>query len=156
MNIDLRRSGFVAYSGCSRDIFLEGVQEKESTNCLRRPVLPPGNEAAHTTVELSVVRVCEASKVIGYELADRCSISGRGKDFFCSPPRSDRLWGLPLYNRGCRGLFPRGQADHSSPSNAKVKNEWNCTFTSPHVFVACYLVKYREDFTFTSSLRMRL
>jgi len=29
------------------------------------------------------------------------------------------------------------KADHSTPFNSKIKNEWRSTFISPYVFMAC-------------------
>jgi len=40
--------------------------------------------------------------------SDRDSIPGRGREFFPSPPRPDRLWGSHrLLPNGYRGLFSR-------------------------------------------------
>jgi hypothetical protein len=49
------------------------------------------------------------SIVFDYGLDDRGSIPDRGRGFFLSSLRPDRLWGPPnfLYS-GYRGLFPRG------------------------------------------------
>jgi hypothetical protein len=42
-----------------------------------------------------------------YGLEDRGSIPGRGKRFFSSPQRPDRLWGpSSLLSNGYRGLSP--------------------------------------------------
>jgi hypothetical protein len=68
--------------------------------------------------------------VFDHGLDDRGSIPDRGRGFFLWLLRSDRLWGLPslLYN-GYWGPFPGDKArpgrdaDHLSPSSAKVKNE---------------------------------
>jgi hypothetical protein len=77
-------------------------------------------------------RVSSGSIVSDYGLDDRAirvrSPAG-AKDFSCSLC-PDRLWGPPslLYN-GYRGPFPGGKArpgrdaDHSTPSSAKVVNE---------------------------------
>jgi hypothetical protein len=55
---------------------------------------------------------------------------------------------------------PVCEADHSSPSNAEVKNAWNYTSTPPYVFMVwclikhrmcLHLVKLRDNFTFTFS-----
>jgi hypothetical protein len=35
-----------------------------------------------------------------------------------------------------------GEANHSYPSTAKVKNAWNYTCTPPYVCMARYLVKH--------------
>jgi hypothetical protein len=56
----------------------------------------------------------------------------------------------------CPGLFPLGkrqerEADRSPPSSAEVKNVSNYIFTSPKVFKTWYLVKHRDNFTFTFS-----
>jgi hypothetical protein len=44
---------------------------------------------------------------------------------------------------------PEREADHSPPSNAEVKNAWSYTSTPHYVFMAWYLVKHRDSFTFT-------
>jgi hypothetical protein len=44
---------------------------------------------------------------------------------------------------------PRREADHSPPSSAEVKNAWSCTSTHQYVFMAWYLIKHRENFTFS-------
>jgi hypothetical protein len=52
------------------------------------------------------------------------------------------------------GSFPGGkaaggEADHSPPSSAEVKNAWSYTSTPQYVFMAWCLVKHRDNFTFT-------
>jgi hypothetical protein len=47
--------------------------------------------------------------VTGYGIDNGCSIPGRGKWFFSSPQRPDRLWDPPsLLSNGYRGFFSRG------------------------------------------------
>jgi hypothetical protein len=41
-----------------------------------------------------------------------------------------------------------GKADHSLPSSSEVENAWSYTYTPQYVFMACYLVKHRDNFTF--------
>jgi hypothetical protein len=41
------------------------------------------------------------------------------------------------------------EADHSSPSNAEVKNELSYTSRFPYVFMAWYLLKHKNKSTFT-------
>jgi hypothetical protein len=48
------------------------------------------------------------------------------------------------------------EADHSPPNNAEVKNTWSYTFTPSYVFMAWYLIKYRDSFTFTWSCTQKL
>ena len=66
----------------------------------------------------------------------------RGKKCFCSPKHPDRLWDPhSLLSSGHRNSFPvlrrsRREANHSLPSNAKVKNESNLTSTPPYDFMA--------------------
>jgi hypothetical protein len=38
------------------------------------------------------------------------------------------------------------EAGLSAQSSAEVKNAWNCTSTHPYVFMAWFLVKYRDNF----------
>jgi hypothetical protein len=42
------------------------------------------------------------------------------------------------------------EADPSLPSSAEVKNAWRYTSTPQYVFMAWYLVKYKENFAFMS------
>jgi hypothetical protein len=49
---------------------------------------------------------------------------------------------------------PGHEADHSPPSSAEVKNAWSYTSTPQYVFMAWCLVKHRDNFTFTSNLRV--
>jgi hypothetical protein len=75
---------------------------------------------------------------------------------------------LPLIQWILEALFPGlkwlgCEANHSPPCNAKVRNSWSCTFNTPYVFIvrhlirkgyasmAWYLVKHRDNFTFTFS-----
>jgi hypothetical protein len=41
------------------------------------------------------------------------------------------------------------EADHSSISGAEVKNAWSYTSTPQYVFMVWYLVKLRDNFTFS-------
>jgi hypothetical protein len=44
---------------------------------------------------------------------------------------------------------PGREADHSLPSIAEVKDVWRYTSTPQYAFMAWYLVKHRDNFTFT-------
>jgi hypothetical protein len=44
---------------------------------------------------------------------------------------------------------PGREADHSPPSCADVENASRYTSTPQYVFMALYLVKHRDNFTFT-------
>jgi hypothetical protein len=44
---------------------------------------------------------------------------------------------------------PVCEADHSPPSSVEVRNAWRYISTPPYVFLAWYLVKPRDSFTFT-------
>lgn len=68
----------------------------------------------------------------------RESIPGRGKKFFPSTKRPDRLLG-PTWPRtqtvpGARRL--RRKAEYSTLSSANVMNAWNYTTTPTHAFMA--------------------
>jgi hypothetical protein len=57
--------------------------------------------------------------------------------------------------------FPGGkaaghEADQSPPSSAGVKNAWSYTSTPQYVFMAWYLVKHRDHFTFFTSYRQKV
>jgi hypothetical protein len=52
--------------------------------------------------------------------------------FFSSPPHPDQLpiqWVLGAFALGVK--WPEDEADHSPPSNVKVKNVWNYTSNLP-------------------------
>jgi hypothetical protein len=74
---------------------------------------------------------CRDSSVVierGCGLDDLGSIPGRDKNCFSTPQRPHRLLGPPsLLSNWYRALFPwglsdRGEADHSPPSSAMIKN----------------------------------
>jgi hypothetical protein len=44
---------------------------------------------------------------------------------------------------------PGHEADHSPPCSAEVKNVWHYTSTPQYIFMVWYLVKHRDNFTFT-------
>jgi hypothetical protein len=48
--------------------------------------------------------------------------------------------------------LPVREADHSPPSCAEFKNTWSYTSTLQYVFMAWYLVKHRDYFTFTRNI----
>jgi hypothetical protein len=72
------------------------------------------------------------------------SLFGRGKRFFSSSEYLHPLWNsLNLLFSGCRRLFPwrvkllRREGDHTTPSNAEVKNGWRYISKLSSVQVAC-------------------
>jgi hypothetical protein len=48
------------------------------------------------------------------------------------------------------GSYPGSKVTGSSPSSVEVKNAWSCAF----VFMACLLIKHRDNFTFNLALLM--
>jgi hypothetical protein len=46
---------------------------------------------------------------------------------------------------------PKRDADYSLPSNAEAKDAWSYSSTPQYVFMAWYLVKHRNNFSFISS-----
>jgi len=44
---------------------------------------------------------------------------------------------------------PEREANQSPPSSSEVKNEWSLPPLRQHIFMACCLVKHRDNFTFT-------
>jgi hypothetical protein len=88
--------------------------------------------------------IAQSVQWLGYRMANRGSIPGRGRDTFSTPPRPDRLCDQPkfkyctrLLSNGYQGLFPWGvkrpgrEADRSSPPSAEVKNAWSYSSTPP-------------------------
>jgi hypothetical protein len=113
-------------------------------------------------------RVCSVGIATGYGLDDRVSITGKGWEFFSSPPLCpDQLWRPPNFpiHWVPAVASPGGKADHSSPSSAEVKNAWSytsipqyvfmawCLIRLGYVFTAWYLVKHRDNFTSTLLLQ---
>jgi hypothetical protein len=89
-------------------------------------------------------RVRVVSIATGYGLHDpgfgvRAPVGAR---IFTSPCRPDQLWGPPNFlSNGYQGFFPGvkwhgGEADHTPPSSAEVKEVWIFTSTPPCAFVA--------------------
>jgi hypothetical protein len=85
-------------------------------------------------------RSSSGSIVSDYGLDNQGSIPNRGREFFFQPLHSYWLWGPPsLLSNWYRGSFPQGKAwpgrdaDHSPPSRAEVKYEYELYFLSPHV-----------------------
>jgi hypothetical protein len=48
--------------------------------------------------------------------------------------------------------WPEDEADHLPLSSAEVKNTWSCKSTALYVFIACCLIKHRDNFTFISNV----
>jgi hypothetical protein len=96
----------------------------------------------------------------GYGLDGRDSIPGTGKRFFSIPQRTDWLWGPPnLLSDGYRGALylvvkrPGRETDHSPPSSVEVKNGGAIPpLLYTYVFMACCLIKHRNNFTFTGEM----
>jgi hypothetical protein len=57
------------------------------------------------------------------------------------------LFSSPSY-RLVRVRRPRREAAHSPQSSAEVMNAWMCTCNLPYVFMACSVIKHRDQFTF--------
>jgi hypothetical protein len=55
------------------------------------------------------------------------------------PTQPPSQWVLGPLSKGAKWLGH--EADHSSPSNADVNNEWRYTFSSSYFFVAWCLIK---------------
>jgi hypothetical protein len=82
------------------------------------------------------------SAVSGCGLDDRAievRSLAEAEGFFLYPLCPDRLWGpLSLLYKGTGGPFPGAKArsgrdaDHSPPSSAEVKNEWELYLVSPN------------------------
>jgi len=46
------------------------------------------------------------------------------------------------YQMGTRSSFPGGEADHSPPSGAEVRNAWSCTSTPQYSFIVWCSVNF--------------
>jgi hypothetical protein len=47
--------------------------------------------------------------------------------------------------------WPDHEAEHSPPPSAKVNNAWSYASIPPYIFMAWYLVKHRDKFTFITA-----
>jgi hypothetical protein len=63
------------------------------------------------------------------------------------PTQPSIQWVLGALSLGVK--WPRSEADHSPPSTAEVKNMWHYTSIPQYTFMAWYLLKHRDNFTFT-------
>jgi len=71
--------------------------------------LMAGNNGTSSTEQRS--RVAQSVQWLGYGLDDRGSVLSKGREFFFSPPRPDRLWGPPgLPSNEKQVLFPGSKA----------------------------------------------
>jgi hypothetical protein len=85
---------------------------------------------------------------------------GEGWEFFSSPPCPERLWSPPdLLPNGDLGLFPSGESGlgvkltihlHLAP---RSRMRGDILLLPQHVFMVWCLVKHRDNFTFTLTLR---
>jgi hypothetical protein len=97
-------------------------------------------------IEMAIFRLTVQTKGVGIaqSVSDGLragrpgSITGRGKRYFSSPQRPDRLWGPP-------GSFPGVKAAgvrSSAPTSHQVRGQewWSYTSTPPYVFLAWCLI----------------
>jgi len=93
---------------------------------------------------------------LGYGLDGRGLVPGWGSDgyFFLFPtvfrlalgptqPSTQWAPGALTPEEKCPGR----EADRSLPSSTEITNAWSCTSIPQYVFMAWYLVKYRDNFT---------
>jgi hypothetical protein len=88
------------------------------------------------------------------------SCHGRGREFFYTPPRPDRLWSPPsLVPNGYQGLFPWGRGVKLTTHLHLVlrsKSEWSYTSTPPILLHGVVLsLKHRDNFTFTFQFQLQ-
>jgi hypothetical protein len=90
------------------------------------------------------IKLCKGAGIIsivtGYELDNRDSIPTRGKSFSLCHHIQTGFWACPTsypMSTGGGGFKaePGCEADHSYPSNSKVKNMLSYTFTPPYTFM---------------------
>jgi hypothetical protein len=81
----------------------------------------------------------------------------KGISFFATVSRPTLRPNEPPIQRVPGAFFlvvqrPGREADHSPPPDAEVKNSWTYITSSLYVFMACYLVKHRDNLIFTTGL----
>jgi len=82
-------------------------------------------------------------------VAGKFSFSTTASKPALGPTQSPTQWLRWTLTPGVK--WPGCEADHAHPSGAGVKNAWSYTSTPLYVFMAWYLVKYWDSFTFTFS-----
>jgi hypothetical protein len=101
--------------------------------------------------------VAESVYGLGYRLDDRGSIPGRQELLLSTTASTPALASIQSPTQCIpRPLSPMVKwtgpgTDHSSPSSAAVKNAWSYASIPQYVFMAWYLVKQRNNFTFIFS-----
>jgi hypothetical protein len=127
-----------------------------TVQCVRTKKYHARNGVSNRRIDISVVDVAARQS----ELTIRSSISGSGTRFFSSSERHDGSGAHSAsssgYRRCLHGVKWLGSgADHSIPSNAEVKNEWNYISASVHTFVVRTAQLYCLSFSAlpTSELR---
>jgi hypothetical protein len=66
------------------------------------------------------------------------------------PTQPPNQWVLEALSPGVKQLV--GCEAFYSPSTAEIKNAWIYTATPPYVFMIWYVVKHRDNFSFTFTL----
>jgi hypothetical protein len=96
--------------------------------------------------------VAQPVQGLGYGLDERSSIPGRATaSAQALGPTKLPIQRVPqTLSPGVKG--PEREADHSPPSSAEVKNPWSYTSALQYVFMAWYLIKHRDNFTFTLNI----
>jgi hypothetical protein len=94
--------------------------------------------------------VAQSVFLLGYGLDYRSSILGRGREFslrhHVQTDSGERKVSCPI---GTAAKGPGTETDHSPTANVEGKNEWSNTSIPPYIFMACYLIEHRGNFTFT-------
>jgi hypothetical protein len=70
------------------------------------------------------------------------------------PTQAASEWLLGALSLGVKR--PGHEAEHSPPSSAKVKNEWNCTSITPYIFMAWCSISTRDYFTFSPTVKIQI
>jgi hypothetical protein len=99
----------------------------------------------HTMQELEWIT--SSTKLWAGQPRNKGSIPGRGKRFFSSLQRSDRVWGPPCFLFNWYQVKAAGTWSWPLTSGTKINNQWSCTFAPPYDFMSSTGV----NFTFLPS-----
>jgi hypothetical protein len=99
-----------------------------------------------TAVLLTVRNTKESHAVPKGTARSRCFHSFMSRTAL-GPTQPPIQWILEALSLGVK--WPGRDADHSPLSSAKVKNAWSYKSTPQYVFMACCLVKHKDNFAFT-------
>jgi hypothetical protein len=99
-----------------------------------------GLKKKHTMRELKWIT--SSTKLWAGQPRNKGSILGKGKRFFSSLKRSDRLWGPPFLLFNWYRVKAAGTWNWPFTSGTKINNHRSCNFASSYDFISCRGVNF--------------